>query len=228
MQASQPAPPTVYDCLNGTYTGGVNMFTDEANETAWLNKRATYRTTMANESDGSLLLIGDSMIDYGDFTPLGNHLNLGIAGESARQLYNRINDNDINGNPNYIHRCGGVVILTAVNDLSDIRNGDEANTAATMAYIFERMNSWLTGKVIIVKLVKLDTAIHSIPSENEINLTNAKIDNKFGNNPDITIIDINPIVAPQGSLLPQYHNGDGQHLSQAGYDVLINEIKNNI
>jgi lysophospholipase L1-like esterase len=220
-----PPSGTVYDCLAGTYLGGVNMYSDEASETTWLNKRSTYRTTMASEPDGSLLLIGDSMIEYGDFTALGSHLNLGIAGESARQLYNRLDENDVNGNPNYIHRAGGLVILTAVNDLSDPRNGSEANTAATMAYIFERMNSWLTGKVVIVKLVKVDSAIHSVPSENEIDLVNAEIDNAFGNNPAVTIIDLNPIVAPQGSLLPQYHNGDGQHLSQAGYDILIQAIQ---
>jgi lysophospholipase L1-like esterase len=226
LQTSNPPPPTtVYDCLNGTYVGGVNMFSDEATESAWLSKRSTYRTTMANAPDGRLMLIGDSMIEYGDFSPLGDHINLGIAGESARQLYNRMDENDANGNPNYIHRCGGVVILTAVNDLSDSRNGSEANTASTMAYIFDRMNSWLTGKVIIIKLVKVDSSIHSVPSENEINLTNAEIDNEFGNNPAVTIIDINPIVAPQGSLLPQYHNGDGQHLNQAGYDILINAIQ---
>ncbi len=223
--STPPSTPTIYDCLAGTYLGGVNMFSNEASETAWLNKRSTYRTTMANEADGSIMLIGDSMIEYGDFSALGDHINLGIAGESARQIYQRLDENDVNGNPNYIHRCGACIILTAVNDLSDSRNGNEANTAATMKYIFGRMNSWITGNVIIVKLVKVDSAIHGAPSENEINLTNAEIDNEFGNNPAITIIDINPIVAPNGTLLPQYHNGDGQHLSQAGYNVLINEIQ---
>jgi lysophospholipase L1-like esterase len=201
------------------------MYRDEANEAVWISKRAAYRTAMANEPDGSLMLIGDSMIERGDFSRLGVHINLGISGESVRQLYRRLDEHDANGAPNYIHRAGPLVVLTAVNDLSDSRNGSETNTAATMRAIFERMNSWMTGKIIIVKLIKLDSAIHSVPSENEIDLTNAEIDHAFGRNPAVTIIDINPIVAPSGSLLPRYHNGDGQHLSEAGYDVLIQAIQ---
>lgn len=231
-----PPPPTTIppalDCLAGTVPPATNQYSDEMAETAWLNLRNTYRTTMKNAPSGSIVLIGDSMIERMTAASISPYaVNLGISGESIRQLIYRINENDINNQPNLIHRAGAVVILTGVNDLSDPRNGTQANAAATVNFVYDRLAKWLTGKVIICKLIPVDSNVFSTPSNSAgIAPVNAWMDANFSNKPNVRIVDVNATLAPQGSLLPQYHV-DGQHLSAAGYDVLyagINAAKTSL
>jgi hypothetical protein len=218
------------DCLNGTNPNWTTagMYSDELNETAWLNARTTFRTTMANSPDGTIMLLGDSMlanIREEEISPFA--VNLGISGESIRQCLYRINDPDINNNPNLIHRCGAVVILTAINDASDARNGSQANAAATVEIIYEKLSGWLTGKVVICKCVRLNSSVFSIPSNTGfVDVVNDWIDEEFGGREGFAIVDVNPIVAPSGSLQTQYTT-DGQHLNTTlGQQVLEGEIRN--
>ena len=223
-----PPPPTTIppalDCLAGTIPPATNQYSDELAETAWLNLRNTYRTTMKNAPSGSIVLIGDSMIERMTASRISQYaVNLGISGESIRQLIYRINENDINNQPNLIHRAGGVVILTGVNDLSDARNGTPTNAALTVEFVYDRLKNWLTGKVIICKLIPVDSGVFLIPTNASIAHVNAWIQTNFGSLPNVRVVDVNATLAPQGSLLPQYHV-DGQHLSAAGYDVLYAAI----
>lgn len=224
--------PTPIDCLAGTNPGWTssNMYSDELNETAWLNARSTFRTTMANSPSGSIMLLGDSMLER-----LGSAgaqaidpacVNFGISGESSRQLLFRLNENDINNQPNLIHRAGAVVLLTGINDGSDSRNGSQANAALTVTQIYDKISGWLTGKVVIVKLVKLNSSIFSTPSNTAfVDYVNNWIDTEFANRPGFAIADVNPIVAPNGTLLSQYST-DGQHLDTVdGKQVLQDEIR---
>lgn len=224
-----PSSPTPVDCLAGTNPSwnSSNMYSDELNETAWLNARTTFRTTMANAPSGSIMLLGDSMLANIDEEEISEHaINFGISGESIRQLLYRINDPDINNAPNLIHRAGAVVILTGINDGSDSRNGTQSNAAATVNIVYDKLSGWLTGKVVIVKLVKLNTSVFSTPSNTAfVDAVNSWIDTEFGSNPNVRIVDVNPTVAPSGSLLSTYST-DGQHLNTtAGKAVLQNAIK---
>lgn len=220
-------PPAIIDCLAGTVPPATNMYSDELNEAAWIQKRATYRTTMKNAASGSIVCLGDSMIEYMNVANISaKAVNLGISGESIRQLIYRVNETDIDNQPNLIHRAGAVVILTGVNDLSDARNGTQANAAATVNFVYDRLSGWLTGKVVICKLIPVDSAIFSIPSNTAgIGAVNAWIDTEFGGRQGFAIVDVTATLAPNGSLLPQYHNGDGQHLNAAGNQVLQDAIK---
>lgn len=220
--SSMPIP---IDCLAGTVPPATNMYTDELNETAWLNLRNTYRTTMKNAPSGSILFIGDSMIERNTVSDVSEYaVNLGISGESIRQLMYRINELDINNQPNLIHRAGAVVILTGVNDLSDSRNGTPTNAAETVEFVYNRLKGWVTGKVVICKLIPVDINVFSIPTNASIAHVNNWIQTNFGSNPNVRIVDVNTTLAPSGSLLPQYHV-DGQHLSVAGYQVLNDAIE---
>lgn len=227
-----PVIATAVNCLNGTnpaWNSG-NMYSDELNETAWLNARTTFRTTMANAPSGSIMLLGDSMlanIRAAEISPFA--VNLGISGESIRQALYRINDVDINNAPNLIHRAGAVVILTGINDGSDSRNGSQTNAADTVKIIYDKMSGWLTGKVVIVKLVKLNTSVFTTPSNTDfVDRVNTWIDTEFGSRSGFVIVDVNPIVAPSGSLLPMYST-DGQHLNTtAGKEVLEGAIRDGL
>jgi lysophospholipase L1-like esterase len=179
---------------------------------------------MKNAASGSIVCIGDSMIERMNVSQISRKcVNLGISGESIRQLMYRINELDINNQPNLIRRAGAVVILTGVNDLSDPRNGSPTNAALTVEGVYNRLKGWLTGNVVICKLVPVDSNVFSIPTNASIAHVNAWIDANFSNMPNVRIVDVNSTLAPNGSLLPQYHV-DGQHLSIAGYSILNSAI----
>ena len=237
-QAQPSTPLPAVDCLAGTVPlwDTSNLYSDEASEAPWLSARSTFRTTMANAPSGSVMLIGDSMLErLGTAGAQAIHpsaVNLGISSESLRQLLIRINEPDINNNPNLIHRCGATVIMTGVNDLSDVRNyyyGPSTpegvqNLVTTMGQIFDKLAGWVTGKVVIVKMVRLNTAVFTFPANSVIDQVNALIDAKFGNRPGFAVVDVNPVVAPGGSLQAQY-SSDGQHLDTAeGKTALQNAI----
>ena len=222
--APSPAPITFVDCLAGIVPPATNMYADELAETAWLNARNTYRTTMKNAPNGSIVFIGDSMIERGNFSTISTRaVNLGISGESIRQLIYRINEADINNQQNLIRRAGAVVILTGVNDLSDTRNGTPANAAATVNFVYDRLVNWASGKVILCKVIPVDSTVFSVPTNASIQLVNDRIQS-YATKPYVKIVDVGSTLAPNGTLLPQYHV-DGQHLSTAGYDVLKAVIK---
>lgn len=220
--SNTPAP---IDCLAGTVPPATNMYSDELSESAWLNKRASYRTVMKNAPSGSIVMIGDSMIERMNASDVSTYaVNLGISGESIRQILYRINETDVDNQPNLIHRAGAVVILTGVNDLSDQRNGTPTNAAETVEFCYNRLKGWLTGNVVICKLIPVDSNVFSIPTNASIAHVNNWIQTNFGNLPNVRIIDVNATLAPQGSLLPQYHV-DGQHLNDSGNNILQNAIK---
>lgn len=223
QDAAPPSIPTIpqtLDCLAGTVPAATNMYADELSETAWLDHRNIYRTTMKNAPSGSIVLLGDSMVERMNVSAISPYaVNLGIAGESIRQLIYRINETDINNQPNLIHRAGAVVVMTGVNDLSDARNGTPTNAALTVEFVYDRLKNWLTGKVIICKLIPVDSGVFSIPTNASIVHVNTWIQTNFGSLPNVRIVDVNATLAPNGSLLPEYHV-DGQHLSAAGYNIL--------
>lgn len=220
-----PNSNVVVDCLAGTIPPYTNMYDDELYEADWLNKRVSYRTVMKNSPSGSIVMIGDSMIERQNVTNISSKcVNFGISGESIRQILYRINENDIDNQPNLIHRAGAVVILTGVNDLSDPRNGSPTNAAETVEFCYSRLKGWLTGNVIICKLIPVDSNVFSVPSNASISHVNSWIDANFSGLTNVRIVDVNSTLAPNGSLLPQYHV-DGQHLSSAGDLVLQDAIK---
>lgn len=215
------------NCLNGTIPPSTGMYPDEESEVYWLNKRSEYRTAMANSPSGSIVFIGDSMIERGDFTDIApNTINLGISGESSRQLQYRINELDSNNAPNIIQRAGAVVILTGVNDLSDGRNGSPNNAADTVKIVLDRIIGWTSGRVIICKVIPVDANVFSIPTNGSIARLNGYID-AYASLPHVKVVDVNAILAPNGSLLPINHV-DGQHLSPLAYDILKDEILNKL
>lgn len=229
--AQQPSAPTIpapIDCLAGTVPVATGMYDDELYEAAWINHRAAYRSKMAYSQSGSIVFLGDSMIERGDFSHVSPWaVNLGISGESSRQLQYRLNEKDANGQPNLIHRAGSAVILTGVNDLSDSRNGSPQNAAYTVGIVLDRIINWTSGKVVICKLIPVDTSVFPTkPSNDAIASVNAHIDT-YASLPWVKIVDVNATLAPQGSLLPQYHV-DGQHLSEAGYGVLYSAIRDSL
>jgi hypothetical protein len=217
--------PVGIDCLAGTVPPATGL---TANPPNWASLRNTFRTTMKNAPSGSILFIGDSQIANWDISLVTNNgVNLGIAGESSRHLLARINELDIDGNPNLIHRADAVVIETFVNDL-----GDQATYASSaiandtiIPYMLARLAGWLTGKVVIICPTKVGQKTPAFWTSNTaIETLNTAIKNKFANRPDVVVIDINPTLAPNGWLLPEYSN-DYHHLNTSAQVIKANATK---
>lgn len=230
-----PTPsPTGIDCLAGPTPPATNMIASEVNEAPWLASRATFRTSMKDTPSGHILFIGDSQIK-GLNTSLvtSKGLNLGISGESSRQLLYRINETDSNNQPNFIHRAGAVVIETFVNDLGDNTTYPNPQTAVDTIrdYMLPRLAQWLSGKVVIICPTKVDVNKGFWTQNSAIEQMSTLIKNKFAGRADVRVIDINPIIAPNGTLLPEYFEtngpgtGDGHHLNAAGQQVKADAIK---
>lgn len=222
-----PALPAPVDCLAGTTPPATNMIAAEENEAPWLAARAAFRSLMANSPSGSILMIGDSQIATMDEALVSPHaVNLGISGESSRQLLYRLNETDSNNAPNLIHRCGAAIIETFVNDLGDAGTyGSAGNAIATIqGYMLPRLAQWVSGKTIIICPTKVDTSKGFWTQNSAIETVNSLIKSTFASRADVRVIDINAIIAPSNTLLSTYHTGDGHHLNAAGHAVKVAAI----
>jgi hypothetical protein len=228
IDAGTPTPPpaaTFQDNLAGAVPPATGL---TANPTNWLSLRNTFRTTMKNAPSGSILFIGDSQIANWDISLVTqNGVNLGISGESSRHLLARINETDIDGQPNLIHRAGAVVIETFVNDLGDQVTYSSSAIAndTVIPFMLARLAGWVSGKVVIICPTKVGQKMPAFWTSNTaIETLNTAIKNKFANRTDVVVIDINPTIAPNGWLLPEYSN-DYHHLNTGAQQIKADATK---
>lgn len=223
---TNPVIPIAIDCLAGTIPAPLNQLT---NPPHWAAMRAAFRTTMKNTPSGSIVFIGDSQIanmDVSMVTPFG--VNLGIGGENSRALLSRLNDLDIDNQPNLIHRAGAVVIETFVNDMGDQATYGTAQNAidTIVPHMLPRLKNWVTGKVVIICPTKVGQPPTPFWTSNTaIETLNGHIKAAFAGRSDVVVIDINPIIAPNGWLLPEYST-DYHHLNTpAAKTIKANAVK---
>lgn len=221
--------PTARDCLAGVdpLWSVNNMYSDELyGDPDWSQQRVYHKAAMAAAPSGSIMLIGDSMLArHGNTIPIPHNVNLGISGESIRQCLYRLNETDSNSAPGLVHRAGALVVLTGINDASDSRNGSQANCAATVNYVMDKLVNWTTGAVVLICPIKVNSAVFSIPSNTDfVNAVSAHMLSAYTAKSHVRVIDLNPIVAPNNTLLPLYDSGDGQHGSVAFRDLLAEKV----
>lgn len=218
--------PTGRNCLAGTVPADVNLYPNEASYSPWLNKRSAYLTNMSSKPDGTIMFLGHSMVENGDWSQVSQYCaNYGIAGESMRQFQYRLKTDYHPTATNLIHRAGALVVFTGINDGLDTRNGTPAQAAALVNNLFANLAAWFTGKIVIIKVGKLDPSLYtSAPAginTDFVDVVNANIQTLFGSRTDCKIVDINPDVAPMGVLLSQ-HTPDGLHWAQSVYNTYVN------
>lgn len=212
--------PQAIDCL-GSFPSIPGMIDPETYHYAASNVYSARRAT--NTHDGSVLFYGDSITEamaVNDITPFG--INMGIGGQYLRGLLNGINT----GTNDPIHRAGACVVCIGVNDLGSAYYASKQNAADTVVWMWENQFSpAITGKWVIIKILPVDTSLNPSVLNSQIVTVNTYLQNKFSGNTNVRLVDVNATLAPSGVLLPQYHIGDGLHLSAAGYSVLKPAIK---
>jgi len=186
-----PPPPSngVYDCLptwsgNGLVTGwDLNNLGSPA-VGAGNNAAAIPSMNTACDAaiDGSIVAIGDSIIQYNPFTEIPGVVNLGNSGETMRRMMYRLNNNP--SHRNVMKRAGCVITCTGINDIGYFSDnfGNEYN--GTMAYNavgmveahYKDLASCMGGKWIVVGALPVgETAAGVVGYNAEIAAMNAAI-----------------------------------------------------
>lgn len=157
---------------------------------------------------GAIAFFGDSImqeVSTQDITPFG--MNFGVSGLTIEGLLWKQGE--------YweaLDQAGAVVLMIGINNLRT----DSPNLANIKDYMMRSIN-WFSGPLVWCKIVHTG----SPEPDRNANLDNVNdyLAGQIASRPGTAIVDINPIVAPAGPLLPEYHGGDGLHWSAAAYAV---------
>ncbi len=167
---------------------------------------------------GTVVFIGDSItqgLAVSAVTPLS--VNYGIGNDTTVGVLNRI------GDYHSLNSAKAVVLAVGINDL---KRRDPAE-------ILENYNTILTKiprgvEVVICAVKPVDWRVRQASGRTlqRIDLVNAGLKRLSDRWPNTQFLTVNDKLADaEGNLVREYHIGDGVHLSAAGYEVWIKELR---
>lgn len=198
--------PRAFNCLAGTKPA-IPSFTPS---TYQAQRTYTQGVIAQNTPPGSLVHIGDSLtecFDVQNVSPYG--VNFGIGEDTAEAILYRLSL------ANYVPvltRARAVSLMVGINNL---RSGGAAANAQDM---LNRLVNWFSGPLIWTKIAYM-AAPQNVAYNANIQTVNSYITTQLASRAQTAIVDINPIIAPGGTLLPAYDFGDGLHWNAAAYLV---------
>jgi lysophospholipase L1-like esterase len=196
--------PKANNLLAGT-TPTMPAFTPSAYQT---QRRITQPIVAQTTQEGAVLHIGDSITECFDVLNVSPYsVNFGIGEDTLEAVLTRLS-----GLAPALRKGRVISLMIGINN---VRGGGGAANAKDM---FNRLFGWLTGPLIWTKIILTGPPYAASVNTDIVDVNNYAAGLLAGRS-SCQIVDINPTVAPAGSLLPQYHNGDGLHLSVAGYGV---------
>lgn len=239
--------PIPTDCLGGTVPNAITIPVGDGAPGGELAE--PYRTRrMNNMPSGIVGIFGDSILQATHETlisPFG--VNFALGGQSLRRLINSLRY----GFP-CMHTAGAGVLQVPVNDPSNITYyGARTNHQATQTVLGmfrNQLRNYLTGKWVIVHALPCDEVITGAigynaqvvemnskvaamlsgaawPILNESGVVTETLPAVSACPATIEFVPVNPeFVDGNGNLKAIYHNGDGQHLSKAGSELLASGI----
>lgn len=165
------------------------------------------------------VFLGDSLI-YGLYVPavVGSGINMGIPGETAGRLADRA------AGYRCLQSAGTVVVLVGVNDVS------RGRTTAELADDYARLLATIPSgpSVICLGILPVDERAAALLKGRNARIADANnaIQKVVAARGGCRFVDLStPLADQSGNLIPTYHNTDGVHLSQAGYEVLVRELR---
>ena len=195
-------------------------------------------TACNNAADGSVIAIGDSIIQYNAFSELADQVvNLGNSGETMRRMMYRLNNNA--EHRNVMKRAKCVIVQTGLNDIAYFSDnfGNEYN--GTLAYNavgmigahYADLAKCMGGKWIIVGLLPVgETAAGVVGYNAEIAAINAAIVASLqahGGNADWAFVDpltdMADLFDTNGEMIEaKSRNNDNTHPSDTSYSTIFN------
>ena len=185
---------------------------------AYYDRITTYHFRMdGNVPDGATLFIGDSITQGLATSAIANpSVNYGIGSDTTLGVLNRIRKYES------LNRADTVVLAIGVNDLS--RRSDEkivTNYKKILDSIPEEI------PVVVSAILPVDERVQRVNSENNristVNKLLRDLSLKYDN---VTFSDAGSSLRdPENNLKSDFHVGDGVHLSSAGYQVWIRELR---
>jgi lysophospholipase L1-like esterase len=174
---------------------------------------------LAEESaapEGAVVLIGDSIIEDLDATAVASGaLNFGIGGDTSRGLRDRV------GRYKSLLKAHAVFLEIGINDLLHATGEDVvANYRGILAALPKQPRLYLIGLLPVDEqaLLPVYGRLASNAEIARLNAAAAELCRARDN-----CVPLEPFGA--GPLRADYHSGDGVHLSEAGYRVLVAAMK---
>lgn len=164
-----------------------------------------------------IVFIGDSLTQGGGIWAIRigkfdfNVWNYGHGGFTTQQLLHYAKIAAANKETRY------AFIMASINDPNKSYEGAEKSFADYKAIIDTLLDGGVTPIIQLTLYRENEKTPIFIDHLNEL-LVN------YSNQMGLTVLDLNTILAPKKSLLPQY-SADGIHLTEAAYDVWGNEVK---
>lgn len=165
---------------------------------------------------GTVLFIGDSLIERLNVARFGRPgTNYGIGGDTSAGVLTRLD------NYRSLGIADRVVLLIGINDLIwRYRTPEELER--NLAQIVARVSGLVP--LVAVGLLPVDEAQLTTTRNAVLKRVNADLARACAASRRCRYVDAWPLLAPDGGLAPQFHIGDGLHLSRAGYDRLAAAI----
>jgi lysophospholipase L1-like esterase len=186
----------------------------------WAEMIAAHRRVDGSADTGSVLVFGDSLVQGMNVNEVAeNAINYGIGGDLIEGLTRRL--------PVYRSwsRARAVVVAIGTNDLA-------AHEAAAATADYERLSERVSRTVPLVMsaVLPVDERIPGccdrFRTNGEIRKLNEGIERICAARPDCLFVDPTAdLVDASGNLRPEFHEGDGLHLSPAGYRPWVSALR---
>lgn len=160
---------------------------------------------MVKQSD--LILLGDSLTDFHDWSYFGEHHNAGIAGDTTDGLLYRLHYT-LDKQPET------VVLMIGINDL--LQGQSIESIEQNYASILEQLEDIDT--VVILSVLPVKAMPETAGINNDIRKLNTYLQQESQKN-EYTFVDLYSLMADEKGGLKERYSSDGVHLTPAAYLV---------
>lgn len=179
---------------------------------------AYHKRMDANLLKGTVVFIGDSItqgLAVSAVSPLS--VNYGIGNDTTVGVLNRIYQYDS------IAEAKAVVLAVGINDL---KRRDPNEIMQNYKAILDKVPNWIDVIICAVKPVDGRVRQANGRTRDRINVLNDRLKQLGSERKNTIFVDItSDLLDSTANLSKEYHIGDGVHLSAAGYEIWIKELR---
>lgn len=168
-----------------------------------------------NKPRTRIVFIGDSIIQEMPISQITPHgVNYGIAGDTTKGLIDRLDTISL------LNNAAAIVTLIGINDFWFYGKEKIIDYYKLLLDIMPQKT-----KVIINSILPIDNGYDSLPNNDSIDNVNSHIEQLCDLHTRFYYCDSNSHLKNSAGILDRdYHTGDGLHLSETGYAILMQSI----